>query len=440
MTDSPRMHSKVVTALAGAVLWVVGASVPLVAQELPLRYESGDEDAAVCMSAPAVFDPGPEARSQAAELASSADQSVVLGDLERAATLLERATELDPSSAELAYRRGRVLENLGRTQAATSAYCQVLETEGTEGTHEDARDRIRRLSASESEVSAPVRAAAARAVAAAGAGNLEEALGTFDDVVRDAPLWADAAYNRGVTLARLGRNTEASRELARYLELAPSAPDAVAVSRRIGQLEIQLAALEDAPSPYAALALGSLFPGMGQFYSGRARGGLFVVALTAGTLAGGFFITEVNVRCQVPVEPGTSCPSESVASRRNERPHLWPAVGLAAAVVAFGAAEAFIHARVRRGGQGPLWRPNQRALDHDARRRAGPEPVLIPIPVIDHASESAASASSTPWRRPPRPSGDLDRGRRPGLRDGERHPGRGRVGHRPAEQCGRRSR
>ncbi len=249
MTDLVRLRSNASGALVGAVLWALGASVPLVAQELPFRYESVDEDAAVCRSTPGELDPGPEARAQAAELASSADHSVVLGELERAATFLERATELDPSSAELAYRRGRVLEDLGQTQAATSAYCRVLDTDGTEGTHEDARHRIRRLSANAFDVSDSVRAAAARGVIAASAGNLHAALGTFDQVVRDAPLWAEGVYNRGVTLARLGRNTEAARALARYLELAPSAPDAVAVSRRIGQLEIQLAALEEMPSP-----------------------------------------------------------------------------------------------------------------------------------------------------------------------------------------------
>jgi len=353
MIDLSCIRSTTTLALAGVLLCALGASAPLAAQELPLKHGSGDENAGACRSPLELLDPAPEARAQAAELASSADRSVLLGELERAAALLERATELDPSSAELAYRRGRVLEDLGQTQAATSSYCRVLDAVGADGTHEDARDRIRRLGQSQADVPEAARAATAEALSAAEAGNLEQALRAFDQVVRDAPLWADGAYNRGVTLARMGRNPEAVRALGRYLELAPSAPDAVAVSRRIGQLEIFLAALDDTPSPYVALALGSLFPGMGQFYSGRARGGLFVVALTGGTLAGGFLITEVNIRCHVLVEPGDSCPAESVASRSNQRPHLWPAVGVAAAVVVFGAAEAFLHARLRRSGRGP---------------------------------------------------------------------------------------
>lgn len=354
MTGLERMRSNVTKTVARAALWCWVAAAPLVAQELPFRHEPGSDEAAICRDTSAdVLDSGPEARTQAAELASNADQALILGDLERASALLERATELDPLSTELAYRRARVLEDLGQTRAATSAYCRVLVTEGDAGTLEDARNRIRSLTEAGTEVSDAVRAAAAEAVAAAEAGDLGQAIRTLDDVVRDAPLWSHGAYNRGVALARIGRSSEALRELGRYLELAPTAPDAVAVSRRIGQLEVLLAARDETPSPYTAVTLGMLFPGMGQFYSGRARGGLLVVALTAGTLAGGYFITEVNVRCQIPVEPGESCPEESVASRRNERPHMWPAVGLAAAVVAFGAAEAFIHARLRRNGQGP---------------------------------------------------------------------------------------
>ncbi|MEX2471178.1 MAG: tetratricopeptide repeat protein [Gemmatimonadota bacterium] len=354
MIDLERPASKTSRAAAGAFLWILATVVPAGAQELPLRHEVDNGEAETCRSTPAVVvDPGPEARAQAAELASTADQSVVLGDLERAATLLERATELAPFSAELAYRRGRVLEDLGQTQAATSSYCRVLGTVQAEGMHEDVRDRIEALNEKESDASDATRSAAADAVTAAEAGQLAEALGTFDQVVRDAPLWADGAYNRAVTLDRMGRNSEAMLAFGHYLELAPSAPDAVMVARRIGQLEALLASLQNTPSPYTALALGALVPGMGQFYSGRARSGLLVVALTAGTLAGGFFITEVDVRCQVAVEPGASCPPEAVASRNNERPHMWSAVGVAAGVAMFGAAEAFINARLRRRGQGP---------------------------------------------------------------------------------------
>lgn len=354
MTKLDRLRANVSRAAAVTVLWTLSTLTPLGAQELPLRQAVDNGEAAACRSTPdIVADPGPEARAQAVELASTADQAVVLGDLERAATLLERATELDPVSGELAYRRGRVLEYLGQTQAATSSYCRVLGTAQADGVHEDVRNRIRGLSEKEAHVSDATRAAAAQAVTAVEAGHLAEALGTFDEVVRDAPLWADGAYNRAVTLDRMGRNSEAVLAFGRYLELAPAAPDAVVVSRRIGQLEALLAALQDTPSPYTALALGVLVPGMGQFYSGRARSGLLVVALTAGTLAGGFLITEVDVRCQVAVQPGASCPPESVASRTNERPHMWSAIGVAAGVAMFGAAEAFINARLRRRGQGP---------------------------------------------------------------------------------------
>ena len=355
MIDLEGMRAKALVRLVCLVLWSVGAAAPLAAQELPLRRASDDTGDATCRTTPeVVVDPGPEARAQAAELASGADQAVVLGDLQRAAALLERATELAPFSAELAYRRGRVLENLGQSQAARSSYCRVLDTTGADGVRNDARDRIRALGEGDTSVSGAVRAAADQAVDAAEAGRLEQALQAFDEVARNVPLWAHGAYSRGVTLDLMGRNAEAVEALRLYLDLAPSADDAVAVARRIGQLEVLIAAVERAPSPFTAFALGTIFPGMGQFYSGRARSGLLVVALTAGTMAGGLFITEVNVRCQIPVEAGDSCPPESVASRRDERPYMWLAVGVAATVMTIGAVEAYLHARLLRQGPGPF--------------------------------------------------------------------------------------
>ncbi len=352
--DVERIGWKALAGLACAALWGMGGVASLAAQELPLRRVSDDTGDATCRATPEVLvDAGPEARAQAAELASGADQAVVLGELQRAAALLERATELDPFSAELAYRRGRVLEDLGQSQAARSSYCRVLDTTGPDGARNDARDRMRGLAEGDTNVSGAVRAAADEAVDAAESGYLDQALQTFEEVARNAPLWAHGAYDRGVTLDLMGRNAEAVEALRLYLDLAPSADDAVAVSRRIGQLEVLIAVVERAPNPFTAFALGTLFPGMGQFYSGRARGGLLVMALTAGTLAGGLFITEVNVRCQVPVESGASCPPESVASKRDERPYLWLAVGVAAAVVTIGAVEAFMHTRQLKRGPGP---------------------------------------------------------------------------------------
>jgi hypothetical protein len=47
-------------------------------------------------------EPGPDERAQAGQLASEANQAMILGDFERVATLLQRASALNPTSADLA--------------------------------------------------------------------------------------------------------------------------------------------------------------------------------------------------------------------------------------------------------------------------------------------------------------------------------------------------
>jgi hypothetical protein len=149
---------------------------------------------------------------------------------------------------------------------------------------------------------------------------------------------------------RRGRGAGPASAFLRYLELRPDAPDAIPISQRIGQL--QSLAIRAGPSPGAALALGMLVPGMGQFYSGRTLGGFAVLAAAGSALAAGFLFEEIHVRCLNPVEPGAACPPGEVVSTRTERPYLMLGVGAAAAAGVIGAVEAFIHLRGRRARAG----------------------------------------------------------------------------------------
>lgn len=335
------------------------AHAPLAAQELPLKEDLPGSGGFTCPRSDLPPGPSPQARAQAAELASNAARAVILGDLPRARALLDRAVALDATSVELLYNRGRVLEDLGEAEAAVADYCLVASS-SSDGGFDDAEDRIDVLSeAAHGAVPEAAVRSAEEGLTAAEAGALERAAASFEEAVGDAPTWADAYYNRGVVHSRLGRHEEAMRDFHRYLELRPEAPDALAVSQRIGQLE-SLAVL-GTPSPGTALALGVLFPGMGQFYSGRGVGGITVLSLAAGAVAAGFLVREVNVRCLEAVEPGAACPPGRVVSRETERPHLKPAIGAAAVVALLGAVEAYGTARSRRslvreaaaGGDGP---------------------------------------------------------------------------------------
>jgi hypothetical protein len=175
---------------------------------------------------------------------------------------------------------------------------------------------------------------------------MSDALASFERAALSAPQWATAQYNRGVALDWRGRNREAVVALTRYLELRPAAPDVVAVSRRVGQLQSLSTAA--GPSPGVSLALGALIPGMGQFYAKRPLGGLAVLSLAGGAVAAGMLVTEVNVRCLTSVPAGERCPQDDVISRDTSRPYLRLAVGTAAAVGLVGALEAFFDARQRR--------------------------------------------------------------------------------------------
>ncbi len=65
-----------------------------------------------------------------------------MGELLRAEELLVRATELDPASADLAYQRARVLEDLSLSDAAMGEYCRSLGLGAEAAGIEDAQARI----------------------------------------------------------------------------------------------------------------------------------------------------------------------------------------------------------------------------------------------------------------------------------------------------------
>ncbi len=286
----------------------------------------------------------------ARQLASSAAQAVILGDLDRARSLLDRATQLDPSSADLAYRHARVLEEHGDRASAMSEYCRVLASDSLVEGANDARDRLEALAAANRPVvAAPAIAAFREGLAQVDAGRLERAVTSFDSATASAPQWPEAVYDRGVILARLGRAAEATRDLRKYLELRPDAPDAISISQRIG--ELQSLALVSAPSPGAALVLGILIPGMGQFYSGRVVGGLTVLGLAGGAVAAAFLIKKVDVQCLSEPGPGGTCPEGQVLREEVHRPYQLAGLGAAAAIGVIGAIEAFVKLRGR-GGAG----------------------------------------------------------------------------------------
>lgn len=336
------MALEVLSAAALCVLW--GKAVQ--AQELPFRT-SAQPARTDCQAWTVPPPAGERMRDAARELSTSANRALVVGDLEQARELFEQASELDAHSGDLHYSLGRVLEQMGEIRAALAAYCKVLalarEKPEAEGPAEDARHRRDALADTLSQdVPYTARVVFERGARSAEAGRLADAVQQFRAAGERAPRWAEAYYNEGVALARVGRYDAAAGRLARYLELRPDADDAVEVARRIGQLE--RAASTSTGSSKAALALGLFVPGFGQLYSGRSVAGLAVLGAAAGAVAAGFFIREADVRCLTTPEPGASCPAEEVVSRTVSKPYLTQALVAAGALTAFAAVEAWLRA------------------------------------------------------------------------------------------------
>ena len=330
-----------ILAVAGCALsWA-----PTLAQDLPLRREIPGIGPVQCAIEAPNASPSADERVQAAELGSSAGQAVILGDRGRARDLLARATELDPTSAPLAYQYGRVLDDLGQRPAAMDQYCTVLALDPATDDAADVQNRLNALSAEERRA-IPDQAVAdfQMGLASADAGRYDTSAEAFGRAVSTAPGWADAHYDRGVVNGLAGAREQAVADLQRYLELRPDALDALAVSQRIGQLQTPL----NLPSPGGALALGLILPGMGHFYSGRPLGGLAVLALVGGGVAAALLIEEVNVRCLAPIEPGEDCPPGQIGSETKDNPYRSAGLGAAAAVTVISAIEAFVKARGRR--------------------------------------------------------------------------------------------
>lgn len=316
------------------------------AQELPLKRTLPGIDPFSCPPLPPSREPGAEEQAQARVLGSTADQSLVLGDQARARDLLERAVQLDPLSAELAYRYARILEDLGEAAPAIQQLCRSLGLGSEELGIEDVRTRLDALVRSQ-QPQIPDRAIAefSNGLTQFDLGNLPEAIRAFDLAYQIAPDWPDPLFNRGVVRARQGDIDEAVSDLQLYLTLRPDGRDAIAVSQRIGQLQ----AATPLPSAGATLALG-LIPGMGQFYSGRALGGFTVLALAGGAAAAGFLIEKVETRCIGALPAGGECPPDRIIEEVTSNPYKTPGLLAAGAVTVIGAIEAFI--KVRRSNAG----------------------------------------------------------------------------------------
>jgi len=270
---------------------------------------------------------------------------MILGEFERVETLLTQAVELDPTSADLAYRRARILEELERAEPAMREYCRVIDLGGEAIGLVDARQRI---DAIYEQVRARLPRAAREAflagLVAADDSLYFESIEQFSVAIELAPGWPDPIYNRAMIREHIGQLQAALADYRAYLVVVadPEDADAIAISERIGQLEG--AASVATPDPNGALALG-MIPGMGHYYTRRPVPGTIALVTAGAAFAAGFMFTEVTVYCVDEVPAGASCPPGAVVDEVTERPYLWMGVGIGAAITLVTAVEAYVKAK-----------------------------------------------------------------------------------------------
>lgn len=336
---SPRLPGGVIAWASGAAILglVAGAS----GQTLDIKQRPA---AASLVCEPEAETPtcSLENSEEVDRLIDDATQAMILGDLELASEFLSRALELEPCAAEAAYLRGRIAAQSRGPNAATEWFCRYLDLEPYGSSAPEARRRLEQ--AVQDGAGANVLSIFSAGVSRFEAGNLERAEELFTTVL-DRRLVPEALYNRALTRLALDRHEAARSDLQRYLAMRPEGEDRAAVSEAIAALEAE----RSSKSGVAALMLGTLLPGAGQYYTDRTVFGLAVTGLVGGAVAAGFLYQETTIQCRT-TPTGGDCPPDAIASRETERPLLVPALAVGGGIMLVAAIEAAFHA----GGDEPV--------------------------------------------------------------------------------------
>lgn len=346
---TPALLALLALVVGGAPAWAQELREP---QELPIKPAL----AVVVDESPCVVagfgdlqpaDVSEEDRDEADRLAGEASQAAILGDRDRARDLLGEAAELDPSSASIAYRLARALEEAGAEDAAIGQLCHylALEPEGVDA--EDVQRRIDRLAPEPGDaIPEPARRSFQQGIERFEAGAFAEAERQFSRALVEFVDWDLAYYNRGVANLRLGRETAGLADLERYLELRPEAEDREQVAARLGERAGPALATGRGYNASTALFTGLLVPGMGHFYTDRPWMGFLYLLGAGGSAAFGLGYEEVDISCRI-IPTNGNCPAEEILNRETDRPYLVHGLVGAGVLTVLGA----VHASLTVGGR-----------------------------------------------------------------------------------------
>jgi len=274
---------------------------------------------------------------------------MILGDFERVAALLAQATELDHQSADLAYRRASILEDLDDIDGAMREFCRSVAL-GVESV--GIFDADLRLDSLSELVRLRIPEVAQEwfreGLIQTDDSLYTEAIASFTGAIDEAPEWAIPLYNRAIVYEHVGLVQEGLadfRTYLTYLTVDPETAYAIIVSERIGLLEGAASVVP--PSPVGALVLG-VVPGMGHYYTARPKAGTLTLAAAGGAVVAGFMFKNITTVCLTDVPEGQPCPPDLVVDELTERPYKLYGIVIGVAVTIAGAVEAMLKAKRRR--------------------------------------------------------------------------------------------
>ncbi len=164
------------------------------------------------------------------------------------------------------------------------------------------------------------------------------AVNALSAAVDSAPNWADAYYNRALAYEQQGRASAARSDFQSYLRLRPGADDRAEVVKHMAAL---------GRSPSDAFTRGAIFPGLGQFYTGRPVFGAIVMAGVAGSTV---WALQKQNSVEMHLFPGPFGGTDTVLVNVEKRPHLGVGLAVAGGLWALSALEASLHASSARRG------------------------------------------------------------------------------------------
>ncbi len=336
-------------------------SLPLSVQGQGLRLKPvlGGAGATGCAAFPASnVNSGPVAAAadaEARQLLTTAQDAALLGEHAAARDAFARAARLTPANARLSYYLGREHEALGDASAAVAAYCRYLALAPNAPDGDEVRGRVVRLVPSTELARIDV----ARSAFLSGVALLERrqytaADSAFASVAQALPSAPEPYFNRGLARAAHGSRQPALDDFEKYLELAPTATDRVAVRSAMARIP------DGVYSPLSAFSSGLLIPGLGQMSTGRPVFGVLTLGAVSGALVFGLQ-TKADVEVGTFADPFGNSYIDSIP--RTSRPNLVAAGIGAVALWLGGAIEASSFAR----------RSRARAEAIVAREQARPE-------------------------------------------------------------------